>query len=78
MADFGGVGEVGGGVEHVPDEVGARRDEKGENVQLGEERCLQENGAEICEASLDPDNGEEFGEICPFGRVIFCRKMDGS
>ena len=64
--------------EHVPDEVGDRRDENGENVQLGEERCLRENGDEICEASLDPDNGEEFGEICPFVRVIFCKKADGS
>ena len=63
--------------EHVPDEVGDRRDENGENVQLGEERCLQENGDGICEASLDPDSGEEFGEICPFVRVIFGEKMDG-
>ena len=47
-------------------------------MQLGEERCLQENGDEICEASLDPDNGEEFGEICPFVRGIFRRTMDGS
>ena len=64
--------------EHVLDEVGDRRDESGENGQLGEERCLRENGDEICEASLDPDNGEEFGEICPFVRVIFCRAMDES
>ena len=64
--------------EHVPDEVGDRRDENGENVQLGEERCLRENGDEICEASLGPDNGEEFGGICPFVRVIFGEKMDGS
>ena len=27
---------------------------------------------------MDPDSGEEFCEICPFVRVIFCRKADGS
>ena len=64
--------------EHVLDEVGDRRGENGEDVQLGEERCLLENGDEICEASLDPDNEEEFGEICPFVRAIFGKKMDGS
>ena len=64
--------------EHVPDEVGDRRDENGENVQLGEERCLRENGDEICEASLGPDIGGECGEICPFVRLIFCKKTDGS
>ena len=65
-------------LRHVLDEVGGHHDESGENVQLGEERCLRENGDEICEATLDPDNGEEFGEICPFVRVIFGKKMDGS
>ena len=50
--------------EHVLDvEVGDRRDENGENVQLGEERCLWENGDEICEASLDPDIGEELARF---------------
>ena len=61
--------------EHVLDEVGDRRDESGENVQLGEERCLRENVDEICEASLDPDNVEEFGEIGPCGRGSFCWAM---
>ena len=63
---------------HVLDEVGDRHGENGEDVRLGEERRLLGSGDEICEASLDPDNGEEFGEICPFVRVIFCRTMDGS
>ena len=65
--------------KHVLDEVGGHRDESGENVLLGEKWwCLQGNGGEICEASLDPDSGEEFCEICPFVRVIFCRKADES
>ena len=64
--------------EHVLDEVGGHHDESSENVQLGEKWCLQENGDEICEACLDPDNVEEFGEICPFLKVIFCKRMDGS
>ena len=63
---------------HVLDEVGDRHGEHGEDVRLGEERRLLGSGDEICEASLGPDNGEEFGEICPFVRGIFCRTMDGS
>ena len=27
---------------------------------------------------MDPDSGEEFGEISPLVRVIFCKKADGS
>ena len=70
--------QYGGCQTHGLDEGVDRRGENGENVQVGEERHLLESGDEICEASLDPDNGEEFGEICPFVRVIFCRAMDES
>ena len=42
--------QYGGCQTHVPDEVGDRRDENGENVQVGEERHLLGSGDEICEA----------------------------
>ena len=64
--------------KHVLGEVGDHHGENGEGVRLGEERRLLGSGDEICGASLDPDIGEEFGEICPFVRVIFCGAMDGS
>ena len=63
----------GGDRQLVLDDVGGHRDESDENVLLGEKWwCRQENGGEICEASLDPGSGEVFGEICPCVKVIFC------
>ena len=44
-----------------------------ENVLHGEEQWyLQVNEAEICEASLDPDNEGVCSEICQLGKVIVC------
>ena len=70
--------QYGGCQTHALDEGGDRRGENGENVQIGEERHLLGSGDEICEAYLDPGNGEECGEICPSVMVIFCRAMDDS